>query len=73
MEPAQGGCTTGLRLSTPQKACARIKPRRKALVAPAACISIRSLRRSLCSHGFSGSGVASQIVTVPCFAPLAKR
>ena len=41
--------------------------------APAAGIRIGSPRRSLFGHGFSGSGVASQIVTVPPSEPLARR
>jgi hypothetical protein len=34
---------------------------------------IGSPRRSPSGHGFAGSGVASQIVTVPPAAPLARQ
>ena len=49
----------------------RTKPRRRrrAWAVPAAGRRIGSPRRSPSGHGFSGSGVASQIFTVPSTAP----
>ena len=47
----------------------RTKRRRRVWAAPAAGMRIGSPHRSACGHGFAGSGVASQIITVPSGSP----
>src|SRR5207244_10298712 len=61
-----------LRTSTALRRCPLTK-RRRAWAATAASMQIGVPRRSACGHGFCGSGVASQIFSVPSAAPLARR